>query len=141
MAAAAIRAEATLVHVFGSMTISALRRNFLSHLAMARLARNFRVRAGQRKFRLRVVIERPVRPAARVVAGGAIFAQRAVVPVVLAVAIDAARRRILEARRHVTRFAGHSRMLADQRKRGEIVIESYRCGPRGLAVTLLATRA
>lgn len=108
---------------------------------MARLARNFRVRARQRKFCLRVVIEGPVRPATRVVAGGAIFAQCAVVPVVLAVAIDAARGRILEARRHVTGFARHGRMLADQRKRREIVIETHRRIPRSLAMALLATRA
>ena len=141
MTTAAIRAEAALMHVLGSMTISALRRNFLSHFAMARLARNFRVRARQRKFRLRVVIEGPVLPAARIVAGGAIFAQRAVVSVVLAVAIDAARGRVLEARRHVTGFAGHSRVLADQRKCRKIMVESHRRIPRGLAVALLAAHA
>lgn len=102
MTAAAVRAEAALVHVFGSMTISALRRNFLSHLAMASVTGDFFMRAGQRKFCLRIVVECPVRPAAGIVTGGAIRAQRAVVPVVLAVTIDAARRRILETRRHVT---------------------------------------
>ena len=74
---------------------------------VTRVAREARVRARQRKLRLRRMIERPVLPAARVVAGRAVRAQRATVLVVLSVAVDAGNRRVLEARRGMAILARH----------------------------------
>src|SRR3972149_650408 len=84
---------------------------------VAALAARAPMGARQREGR-QVVVERPVRPGRRAVAGGAIGAGFAIVPVVLDVTTDARRRRADVPPAWVTRAAGRLGGGAGQREAG-----------------------
>ena len=96
------------------------------------------MRAGQPVSRLRVVIEAPPRPAIRVVAEPAIRREAALM-MLIRMAGDASRRRILERQRPMAFLAGHDGVSTDQRKTRHVVIEGHYAAPARLSVTLLAT--
>ncbi len=98
------------------------------------------VRAGQRVFRLGVVVITPPLPAIGIVTEPAIRSQATFV-MRIAVATRTIQRRILELRRPMTAFATYRRMTSNQRKPGEVVIERTRLAPGDLRVALLAPGA
>ncbi len=94
--------------------------------------------AGQRKGRLRIVIEYPVLPVARIVTGCTVAAQCTVMLVLFGMARDAFHPGIFEACGGMTTCARNGGVLADQRKRRKFVIETDGDFPSVLGVTLLA---
>ena len=104
---------------------------------VASVAIEIAVRSRQGVARLGVVIKAPPLPTVRVVAQRTIRAQATVV-MLIPVTFDTIQWRILEGRRAMTFFARHDRMASDQRKSCEIMIESSRAAPIGLAVAALA---
>ncbi len=108
---------------------------------MARLAFDRHVRAKQRKRCLRIVIEKPGRPVDRVVAQTARVAEPALVPVVIAMAIDTSHRGVPEHLRCMTCNALLAAVSAQQREPGQVVIEEQVVGPAELVVAVIARLA
>lgn len=92
----------------------------------------------QRILGLLVVIVDPPRPRIRVMAERTVRSDAALVVLVL-VALRAGKRRALVGLRQMTLLARHDRMLADQRKTADVVIERGLLAPACVVVTLLAT--
>lgn len=88
-----------------------------------------------------VVVKAPKRPAVRIVAVPAVGAELSSVCVIAVVAGDARLFCVTESRRLVAGFAGFDGVEAEQRKRGDLVIESDSFSPTFLIVTLRAVAA
>jgi hypothetical protein len=99
------------------------------------------MRAVQTEVCVQIVVERCHRPVITVVAGATVSAKRAFMHVVVAVTIGTAVLRIVKAIARVTGSAGDRRMQTDQRKSGEIMIETNRLPPCLLRMTLQAVFA
>jgi len=93
---------------------------------------------GQRKLRLRVVIEPPVLPVGRVVTTVAALAKSATVWIVVSVACETGVPGVVKRRGHVTLIAGHIGVRTDQWKTCKVVIEPQFCSPTGHVMTALA---
>ena len=144
MAAPAIRAELSVVNIIGAMTVAAAAaktRHRGKRLAMAAIAADAGVRAGQWKLRLQIVIELPLQPVNRIVARGAVVLEATVVRILLAVAIHTIFGCILEYVRLVTRIAFLAAMLAEQWEACQIVIKKHVFWPRYIVVAVLALDA
>src|SRR5215469_18378861 len=98
------------------------------------------MRASQRIFRLRVMIEAPARPSVRIVAKRAIGAQPAGMMLVL-VAARTRDGRALVRRGLMALFAWYDRVAPNQRKPRQVVIEARRLAPTGVLMALLAAIA
>ena len=96
---------------------------------MAVVAGEIRVRAGQRKPGLPIVIKLPRTPARRIVAVVALIAEAAAMRVFVDVTRHARTAGIVVSRRCMALLAGQVRVGPEQRKTRDIVIEPYACGP------------
>src|SRR6516164_3003949 len=139
MAALALRAELAAVHVVPAVTrqaraVELVVRGDVHRLAMAGAAREPAVSAVEREMRLLRMIERPRVPIVRVVAQRAVEPERALVGVVVAVAVDTLPLRVMELRRLVAAVALDIAMLADQGEVAEVVVEAHVLLPCDLAV-------
>ena len=105
---------------------------------MASLALQPLVRAFEIKTRLLVVIELPAVPANRVMTLCAATAEQALVLVIVGMAIAAFRWRARELLVGVARLATDRRVLPQQRKHREIVVERNALHPAVFVVALLA---
>lgn len=123
--AVAIRRKRDLGDVFGRVTGVAI---------------DAAMRASQRIFRLRVMIEAPAGPSVRIVAKRAIGAQPAGMMLIL-VAARAGDGRALVRRGLMALFAWHDRVAPNQRKPRQVVIEGRRLAPSSVLMALLATIA
>ena len=110
-------------------------------LLVATVAGQARMRAGQGKTSLLVMIEMPAVPARRVVAGGALRSEGSLVRVIRLVATDAGRRGGGELKIVMTAFTGDGRMHAQQGKLRQVVIKPDMVSPARFVVTLLALLA
>ena len=99
------------------------------------------MRTGQRKMGLGCVVELPIAPTVRVVAGNALFAQVLLVHVLGTVTTDAFVGRLAECPRRMAFLAGNADMQADQRKTGEVMVELHLVSPASLVVAMLAVAA
>ncbi len=119
MACRTVTAKASTVDIVACVTPDAAQRQGLAGSRRAPVAGftvDIRVRAGQRKPRLPIVVEQPERPAIGVVARGAVRAQATLVDILVHMAGRTARVRHLVALITVTGLAGQYAMLADQRE-------------------------
>ena len=125
--AVAVVAEFAVVNIVPPVAIDAAPAGFIQFLqgfVMTTVAMLFGV--GMPQFEVRpIMIERPDQPVVRIVATVAILSQAFFVHVVRAMTIDAARLGIAEHRAQMAGLATGGGVLADQRKAGQVVIESH----------------
>jgi len=139
MTAFALRAELAVVHIVLAVTTQARGveldiRGDVHSLAMAGNASDPAVSAVEREMRLLGVIERPRVPVVRVVTERAVEPERALVGVVVAMAVDALALGVMELRRLVAARTFDGAMLADQREAAEVVVETNALLPGDLAM-------
>src|SRR5487761_2699739 len=134
-------AERTAMSVFRAMTIVAVDRQLQVDRVfrlVARLACDFLVRAGQRIFCLRRMVEAPPSPAIRIVARRTLRTETSLMFVL--VTFFTRERRLFILRRLMTVLARHRSMQPDQRKAREIVIETCLLPPIVFIVAPLTSR-
>ena len=135
--------EGSLVSIIGAMAPDAitLRRDFCRRFGrVARMALQALMRSRQLKPRLRRVVKAPARPCVRVMALSAIGAQSAFVLFIL-MTFGTGTRDVLEIVTAMALLARHHRMLADQGKARDVMIEGHLCAPTGFLVAGLALGA
>ena len=103
---------------------------------MTAFASNIRVRAVEREGGLRIVIKPPLLPVDRDMALRARFAEASCMRVILAVAANTFFRGIMEHVRLMTFAALDLRVLAEERKAGQVVIKKHVVLPGGLVVAI-----
>lgn len=145
MTSAAVCAKFSIVHVIGPVAIAAAavsRFHLGERAAMALLAGNIDVSAGQWKVSLQVMIESPLFPGDRGVAGAAFIVEIAVVRVVFRMARNTGGFGFSECLGLVAvRALCNLVVRAQQRKRSQIVIEEHRVLPIDFRVAVLTLRA
>ena len=133
-------AERALMRIVAAVaTVAVCGDHDLGHIlcGMAGVAGQIAMRSRQRILGLLVVIVDPARPRIRVMARRAVRSDAAFVVLVL-VALRAGQRRALVGLRPMTFLARHDRMLSDQRKPADVVIELGLLAPTRVVVALLA---
>ncbi len=143
VATLALPAEFPHMHVIFLMAADALGGQFdlLGRLSVAADAGQLGMRAQQRKIRLLGVIELPLIPAIRRVAGRAFPAQSPFVHVLRCMAADALLRRALEPEARMALRARREHVLTDERIGGQIMIEFDSTTPHRAAVAFTAIAA
>ena len=140
MTAIAGRAVLAQMPIVLAMTGAAL----LRHLGRSRRfvvtvgALQLRVRAEQRKVGLLRMIEHPLRPAVRRVTALALFAESALVDIVMGMAVDAVRRRLRERERGMALRTARHAVQSEQREMREVMVEDDVAGPGFLAMAAIA---
>lgn len=120
-------AETALVHVVTPVTIDAtpvLPAGFAQWLAVTGMAMRFRMGVTQFESGF-VVIELPDQPVVRVVTVGTVPAECLAVCVIVGMAVDTFDAGIAKYRTQVTGFATDRRVLPDQRKFSQVMIETH----------------
>ena len=142
VAALALGAELPEVDVVLAMAGCAVRRqlHFRRWLAVAVDALQASVLARKRKIGLAAMVELPVAPGVRGMAGSAVLAESAFVHIAALVTAEAILRCTLERLRAMTLRAGHEHMHAEQRIVGEIMVEADVLAPRIGAMARIAAR-
>ena len=144
MTTAAISAESAVMHIVGSVTAATRARQYklvLQHGFVTRATFHALVTASERIGCLMVVIELPAVPTIRVMAGAALFAERALVVIPLGMAITADLRYTCKFQVGMTGFAGRRCMHADQWKLCEAMIERDRMPADDSVATVAAAVA
>ena len=141
MATIATRSERPLMHIIVAMAGKAVRGLvYLIHRRrMTTRAAEFRVRTLQLEIGLSSVIENPGRPGIGIVTTTALASQRALVLIGVTMTLDAGQRSVLEGRCGMAGLTGDQRMLTDQRKSAQVMLEPDLSHPRFFRVAILAT--
>jgi len=139
MASFAILPKASIMDIITRMTVVAGTRqtHLLHRLRMTRVALQALVFSRQRKICLAIVIEVPVFPASRTMAGLALDTQASTVFVIFSMTSDTGNRGILKALRSVAVFTFHLHMPTEQWKRSQSMIEQS-AFPGGFVVATVA---
>ena len=143
MTAAAIGAKLAVVHVVGTMTITAAAVDTLhpgQSRSMAIVTTNFGVRAIKRKVGLQVVIECPEFPGNGVMTGITAIAHIALVRVVVTVARDTVDRFVGIGLAVVTAVAFLLLVFAQQGEARQVMVEKHRVLPVDFGMTALTLR-
>ena len=141
MALSTVRAELAVVDIIRPVAVRALATQLLlggQGTPVAAFTRDVRVRTVQRKIRSGIVVEMPLLPVDRVVAGRADFSEAPLVLVVVPVAVDALLGCIAEHMSLVAVGALGFGVLAEQRETRQTMVEKDIVFPGALVVTVCA---
>lgn len=139
MASPAVGPEFAVVNIIGAMAVRAVLAEpglRSQRLPVTAFASNNRVRAVEREGGLGIVIKPPLLPVDRDMALRTRFAEASCMRVILAVAANTFFRGIMEHVRLMTFAAFDFRVLAEERKAGQVVIKKHVVLPGGLVVTI-----
>ena len=141
VAAITLSSEITLVNIVPPMAATACRRqlNFAAHRnEVTAVASQSFVRTVEDIVGLLVMVEYPQRPAVRVMAAIAVWAETLTVNIIAPVAVDTGVGGILVGGRKMTLFTRNHCMQSDERKLGQVVIEEDFSSPRVFVMTIAA---